>query len=207
MSVAPQAVTPPWYVVHTKPQKELVAASMLEERLSLTVYLPEVLQHYRGQPHLRPFFPRYLFVQADLDEVEASKINALPGVISLVSFGDRPQALSNEVVQAIRARIDDYNAAGGLPQRVFRPGDRVRLTEGPLQGLEAVFKGPVKPSQRVWVLLEFLGSLHAAEVSIDSIERAAPQHHHGPQKRGTRGRGRRIHSAGDQQPSASPHTS
>lgn len=197
MPAAPQAISSPWYVIHTKPQKELVAASMLEERLALTVYLPEVLQHYRGQPHLRPFFPRYLFVQVNLDEVEASKINALPGVISMVRFGERPQALSNEIVQAIRSRIDDYNAVGGLPQRVFHPGDRVRLTEGPLQGMEAIFKGPTKPSQRVWVLLEFLGNLHAAEVSIDAIERADPRHPHGPQKRGTRGRGRRIHYPGD----------
>lgn len=203
MTTAPPPPFPSWYVVHTKPQKELVAASMLEERLALTVYLPEVLQHYRGETHLRPFFPRYLFVQANLDEVEASKINAMPGVISIVSFGEKPQALSDEVVQAIRGRIDDYNAAGGLPQRVFQPGDRVRLTEGPLQGLEAIFKGPTKPSQRVWVLLEFLGSLHAAEVSIDSIERAAPQHL-SRHKRGTRGRGRHIHSSGDR--SAASHS-
>lgn len=185
----------PWYVVHARPQKELLAASMLAEQMGLTVYLPEVLQHYRGRPQLRPFFPRYLFVQVDLDEVEASKINASPGVISMVSFGERPQALSDEIVQAIRARLDEYNAAGGLPQRQFHPGDRVRLTEGPLQGLEAIFKGPTRPSQRVWVLLDFLGSLHAAEVSIDSIERAAPQHPHGPRKRGTRGKGRRVHSS------------
>jgi len=194
MPAAANPPSSPWYVVHTRPQKELVAASMLEERLSLIVYLPEVLQHYRGHPHLRPFFPRYLFVQVNLDEVEASKINAMPGVISMVSFGERPQALSDETVRAIRARIDDYNTAGGLPQRVFHPGDRVRLTEGPLQGLEAIFKGPTKPSQRGWVLLEFLGSLHAAEVSIDAIEQAGPQHRHGPNKRGTRGKGRRIYA-------------
>ena len=181
----------PWYVVHTKPQKELMAASMLQERLGLNVYLPEVLQHYRGRRQLRPFFPRYVFVQVDFGEVAATAIDGTPGVIRLVAFGDRPQAMQTDMLAAIRERIDKYNAEGGLPQHPFHPGDKVRLTSGPLQGLEAVFQGPMKPTQRVLVLLEFLGHLHEAEVPIEQLERlgSGPQSSH---QRTTRGRGRPI---------------
>ncbi len=180
-----------WYVVHTRPQKELMATSMLQERLGLNVYLPEVLQHYRGRKQLRPFFPRYVFVQVDFGQVTAAAINGTPGVIRLVAFGDRPQALQDGMLAAIRERIDKYNAEGGLPQHPFHPGDRVRLTSGPLQGLEAVFQGPMKSTQRVLVLLEFLGHLHEAEVPIEQLERMGS----GPEptrQRTTRGRGRRI---------------
>ena len=54
-----------WYVIHSKPYREILASSMLEERLDLTIYLPEVKQQYRGQLRMRPFFPRYLFVHAN----------------------------------------------------------------------------------------------------------------------------------------------
>lgn len=180
-----------WYVVHTKPQKELMAASMLQERLGLSVYLPEVLQLYRGRKQLRPFFPRYIFVAVDFDQVTAAAIDATPGVIRLVAFGDRPQAMKASMLAAIRERIDKYNAEGGLPQHPFHPGDRVRLTSGPLQGLEAVFQGPMRSTQRVLVLLEFLGHLHEAEVPIEQLERMStgPEPAH---KRTSRGRGRPI---------------
>ena len=181
-----------WYVVHTKPLKELMAASMLQERLGLDVYLPEVLQLYRGRKQPRPFFPRYVFVQVDFGQVTAAAINGTPGVIRLVAFGDRPQAMQANLLAAIRERIDKYNTEGGLPQHPFHPGDRVRLASGPLQGLEAVFQGSMKSMQRVLVLLEFLGHLHEAEVPIEQLERMSS----GPEptrQRTTRGHGRPIH--------------
>ncbi len=182
-----------WYVVHTKPQKELLAASMLAERLRLSVYLPEVLQTYRQRVQPRPFFPRYVFVQADLNLVEPTAINAIPGVICLVAFGDKPQALPPDMVNAIHERIDAINAAGGLPRHDFHPGDRVRLTAGPLQGLEAVFEGPMRPSQRVMIFLEFLGRMQKTEVPIEYIERISAGQAAHERKRTTRGRGRKIH--------------
>ncbi len=181
-----------WYVVHTKPQKELMAASLLQERLSLEVYLPEVLQQYRGRKQLRPFFPRYLFVQVDLGRITAAAIDAIPGVIHLVAFGDRPQPIRADLVTTIRERIDQFNAEGGLPDYPFHTGDRVRLTGGPLQGLEAVFQGPMRSSQRALVLLEFLGRLHEAEVPMDQLEPVSEPSGHA-RHRTTRGRGRPIH--------------
>ncbi len=185
--------TPCWYVVHTKPFKEVLVADLLEERLALAVFLPEALQWYRGQMVMRPFFPRYLFVEADLQKVEVSSINSLPGVIHLVSFGGMPQPLQPHIVEGIRERLQAINAAGGLPRHGFHPGDRVRVTDGPLAGLEAVFQGPMKPAQRVKILLEFLGRLQTVEVPPEHLEpvRTTPNPS-SCSRRTTRGRGRRI---------------
>jgi len=48
-----------WYVVHAQTQKELIAAAVLQGRLDLTVYLPEVLQTRRGKRQRAPLFPGY----------------------------------------------------------------------------------------------------------------------------------------------------
>ncbi|MCO6450356.1 MAG: hypothetical protein J5I90_06150 [Caldilineales bacterium] len=178
-----------WYVVHTQPRKELLVTSSLESRLGLEVFFPEVLQTYRGSIQPRPFFPRYLFVNADLTVTEASAINFSPGVIRLVSYGDTPQPIPATIIDDIRFRLDELNARGGITQHGFHPGDRVRVVSGPFQGLEAVFQGPLKPSERVRILLDFLGSLRETEIPVDLIERASTNF---VRRRTTRGRGRRI---------------
>ena len=38
-----------------------------------------------------------------------------------------------------------------------KPGDTVRINEGPFSGLEAIFEQKLKGSERVAVLLEILG--------------------------------------------------
>lgn len=66
----------------------------------------------------------------------------------------------------------------------------MRVTQGPLQGLEAIFQGPMKPTQRVQVLLEFLGQQQKVNVDVEDLERsAAPSV---KRERRIRGKRRRI---------------
>jgi transcription antitermination factor NusG len=180
-----------WYVVHCKRLNERQAATALEKRLGLATYLPEIQRRRRGQVRCSPFFPSYLFVWADLREVIMSHINAMPGVLRLISFGDLPQPVPISVVEEIRQRVDELNAHGGLIPHNFRPGDALRLKEGPLQGLDVVFVGSARPSDRVRVLLEFLGRLSEVKVTVDLLERVSAGSTLKPERR-TRGKGRRT---------------
>ena len=190
-----------WYVVHTKARQELLAASMLEQRLAAVVLLPQVRQRTRGQMRPAPLFPGYLFVELDLEQSEASAVNNTPGVIRLVAFGGVPKPVPGRVIGALQARLAEIEAQGGLPQHPFKEGDRVRLTGGPLAGLEAVFVGPMRPAERVRVLLEFLGQEQEALVPLEDLEPAG-----GPVKRPrrTRGKGRVIRSSSTHQSDVQP---
>jgi transcriptional antiterminator RfaH len=180
-----------WYVVHCKPHKEWQAASALTERLGLATYLLELRRCSRGRVQRAPLFPRYLFVRMDLQTVGVSHINATAGVLRLVSFGGAPPSIPETVIEALRQRVDILNDHGGLLEHGFHPGDTVRLTHGPLRGLEAIFIGPMKPSERVRVLIEFLGQPREMKLPVDILERAgtspAPK-----RERRTRGKGRWI---------------
>lgn len=184
-----------WYAVYCKPLKEWLAATALREYLALTVYVPQIKTHFRGRIRRAPFFPRYLFLQADLQVTSFSQINATSGVIGLVTLGDQPQSIPAAVIETLRQRMEQFNAEGGLPSHGFHPGDGVRLKAGPLQGLEAVFVGPMKPSERVRILVDFLGRRRAAEVHVNTLERSssvlAPK-----RERRTRGKGRQINLKG-----------
>jgi len=186
-----------WYVVHCKPSKEYSVSKALRETLGLTVYLPASPRLLRGKVQSAPYFPGYLFVRADLQQIAPSSINTFPGVVRLLRFGDRPQAVPESVVETIRGFLSDPAVQQGIPSHDFRPGDNVWLRSGPLRGLHAVFNGPMTPTTRVKVLLQFLGRLNEVEVDVTALAHA----HNAPlvgerertlRTRGTRGRGRRI---------------
>jgi transcriptional antiterminator RfaH len=136
-------------------------------------------------------FPRYLFVYANLQEVALSAINSTIGVVRLVTFGDIPQIVPHSIIATIEERVEYINAQGGLPMHSFRPGDRVQIKNGPFSGLEAIFQGPMKSSERVRILIELLGRPNEIAVNIDVLERdGAPQVFQ--RERRTRGKGRII---------------
>jgi transcriptional antiterminator RfaH len=178
-----------WYAAYCKPFKERYAATALADQLGLPIYLPEIKRRFRGQIRHAPFFPRYLFVWVDLQAVTLNRINNTFGVVRLVAIDDIPQPIPTSVIDMLRQRVDHFNMYGGLLNRGFRPGDTVRLKEGPLQGLEAVFVGPMKSSERVHILIDFLGRHREAEVDVDTLERAAAPPR---RERRTRGNGRHI---------------
>src|ERR1043165_9644906 len=86
-----------WYVDHCKPSKEPHAALALQELLGLTVFLPESNRMVRGQVKPAPFFPGYLFIHADLEQVNLSSINSAPNVLRLLDFGRTPHVKDAKV--------------------------------------------------------------------------------------------------------------
>jgi transcriptional antiterminator RfaH len=182
----------PWYAVHCQHAKESQAAAAIKTFLDLHVYLPQVPQRVRGKSQATAFFPGYLFIRADFQIVAPSKLNALPGVIRLLVFDDQPRSIAPAVIEHIRTHVSDINAHGGLLAHHFQPGDTVRLKTGPFRALEAAFLGPTKPSERVRVLIDFLGSLREADVHADDLERVHSAALPARQERRSRGKGRPI---------------
>jgi len=160
-----------WYALHVKPHKERSVCRLLDspERLSalmlsaevaesLSVFFPSV----RVKPvnprsaKVRPFFPGYVFVHADLELVGVSALNRVPGANGLVSFGDTPAIVPPALIVELKQRMVQIEQAGGLVFDDLKPGDPVRIIDGPFAGYEAVFDMRLPDSERVQVLLAFL---------------------------------------------------
>jgi transcriptional antiterminator RfaH len=179
-----------WYALHTKPNSERQVAQALADR-GLEPYLPIVRRQWRGGWREMPFFPCYMFAHFDIDEVGISAVSYTPGLRRLVSFGPKPATVPEVAVEIIRQKLDQIADQGGLPALDLLPGDRVRIVEGPLEGLHAVFEGPMGPAERVRILIQFLGQVNRAEVPAASLERVR-ENKVAKRQRGTRGRGRWI---------------
>lgn len=180
-----------WYALHTKPNSERQVAQALADR-GLEPYLPIVRRQWRSGWRELPFFPCYMFAYFDIDEVGISAVSYTPGLRRLVAFGPKPATVPETAIELIRQKLDQIADQGGLPTHDLVPGDRVRIIEGPLEGLHAVFEGPMGPAERVKILIQFLGQVNRAEVPADSLERVRENTTAPKRPRGTRGRGRWI---------------
>jgi transcriptional antiterminator RfaH len=162
-----------WYAVHTKPRKEFHVRCYLESR-GIEAYLPALQRPSRRCPRetcVEPFLARYLFVHLDPQSVPLSSVNWSPGVHRLVSFGGEPAIVPDAVIGWLRRRLaqaEAEQAHKGLP---LRHNDRLRLTAGPLRGLEAVFDCRLSAEDRARVFVDILGRLTACEVPLGWLER------------------------------------
>ncbi len=146
-----------WYVLRVKPHKERAVCRLLQSR-QLDVYYP-VLHVQPKNPRAareRPYFPGYMFVQADLSEIGENALSWVPGAHGLVIFGDVPAAVPPNLIDEIKQRLKETEANGAFAFRNMRKGDRVRIIDGVFEGYEAVFDARLPGSQRVQVLLAFL---------------------------------------------------
>jgi transcriptional antiterminator RfaH len=148
----------PWYVVHTKVRQEQAACENLA-RQGFTVYMPriKVLKRIRGrqQARLEPLFPRYIFFQPRSAAHSIAPVRSTLGVMNIVRFGQEPAVMRSEVLRGIRDFETRQNEASDEDISPFQPGERVRIADGPLTGLEGLISDVSQ--QRVVVLMHLLG--------------------------------------------------
>jgi len=164
--------TASWYVIHSKPRKENQVNAYLRAQGLETFYPTLHVQPVNPRAsRIRPYFPRYLFVHADLDAVGVSVLQWVPGAIGLVSFGGQPVPVPAHAVHELKRRVAEIRAAGGLVLDGLQPGDAVRITQGPFAGYEAIFDARLSGAERVQVLLTMLGRLVKVQVNAGAIEK------------------------------------
>lgn len=160
-----------WHVVHTKPRQEKCALQNLE-RQGYECFLPlcpiEKLRAGTLAIDNEPLFPRYLFVRLGLGLSDKSwaPIRSTKGVSRLVTFGFEPAIVADELIQQLRATSEQRT-----PTPLFRRGERLRVTEGPFSGVEAVYQ-MTEGERRVIVLIELLSKSVAIRVSPTALRKA-----------------------------------
>jgi len=93
-----------------------------------------------------PLFPGYLFCRLNRDA--RLQVLATPGLISVVSFGAELAVVDEAEIESIRAVCNSNLPYGPYP--FLQEGRKVRVTGGPLQGLEGIV---VRLKSRVQVVV------------------------------------------------------
>lgn len=151
-----------WYVVHTKPHKEIQVNHTLQNQ-EFETFLPlvEVWRARRRRIENEPLFSCYMFVRADPEQTKFSDIGWTPGVRHILgSQHGLPNPVPDELVEYIRHQV---NAVRGEPSP-FKPGEQVEITEGPFTDIKVVFEAHLSGYERSQVLVNILGRLTRYEV-------------------------------------------
>ena len=146
-----------WYALRSKPNKEMALWHEIRAR-GLECFYP-YLRVKPVNPRCRsilPYFPGYLFVYVDLEQVGFSTLQWMPFSLGLVAFGGQPAMIPDPLVLAIRQRVEQVNAAGGEQPAGLKRGEAVVISAGPFSGYEAIFDQSLQGSERVRVLLKLL---------------------------------------------------
>jgi transcription antitermination factor NusG len=126
-----------WYAAYTCANHEKRVAEQLAER-SVEHFLPlyESVRHWKDrQMHLQlPLFPGYVFVRFALRD--RLRVLQIPSVANLVSFNGTPAVLPEAEIEALKAGLE--RGVKAVPHPYLKIGRRVRITAGPLEGLEGI---------------------------------------------------------------------
>ena len=165
---------PSWFAVYTKPRQEQIALENLE-RQDFRCFLPMAINPYQRRSarklRIEPLFPRYLFLNANADLQSLRPVRSTRGVATLVRFGMELARLPEVVIQAINNRCEPETGLVRLDPVPVQPGDRVKVFDGPMVGLQGIFKER-KGEQRALLLAKLLGTESTIEVDALMLKKA-----------------------------------
>lgn len=158
-----------WYLVQTYPKQEYRAESNLKS-FGIEILAPRLKEHrcnfYSGvvTHHVKPLFPGYLFAKFKANDLY-HKIRYTRGVRQLVSFGDSPTVIDDEIITTIQSRISEDGFAIIERAEDLKPGDEVIIKDGPLKTFTGIFEREMKGADRVMILLQTVS--YQAHVEIE----------------------------------------
>lgn len=159
-------MTQAWYAVWTHSHCERLVAQQLAGK-GFSPFLPEVnvWSSRNGQPKLarQPMFPGYLFIRQAMEKQSYIEMLKVRGIVRILEDGwTRLTPVPDDQINAIQtiAQAD----VPIFPHSHLREGSRVRIVDGPLEGLEGIFVQDKRQKGRLVVSVDLLGRSVAVEV-------------------------------------------
>ena len=160
-----------WYAVYTHAHAEMKSAINLMQQ-GFDIYLPQIQKtrrHARRTEIIKaPLFPRYLFINMDVEIERWQAVHSTVGVKSLVCFGERPATISEDVIRDIRTCENERGCVVLHKNNPLNKGDKVRMLHGPFYNSLGLVEG-LSDNDRIFILLDILGRQVKTSVPIEAV--------------------------------------
>jgi len=156
-----------WYAIQTRVRREQLAATLLAGKgyeIFLPTYVSERPWRGRSKEVTSPLFPGYLFCHFDVQK--RLPILVTPGVVGVVGNGRVPIAVPHSEISAIRSLV--LSGVPVEPWPYLECGQRVRIAEHALEGLEGILVGH-KSSHRIVLSVTLLRRSVALEIHKSNV--------------------------------------
>ena len=166
----------PWFAIWTNSHCEERVSEQLDGK-GFRTFLPTVRDWSRRagvrRVVVRPMFPSYLFVQFHIDKRSYIEIMKTKGLVRILGERwDRLDAVPAGEVNAIRRVVE--SPLHVMPHPYLQQGQRVRIADGPLSGVEGILVRSRPERGLVVLTVELLRRSVAVEVDCTAVEPAAP---------------------------------
>jgi transcription antitermination factor NusG len=161
-----------WYVVHSKPRKETQLYSYLCAK-DIQAYYPTltVKPVNPRSSKIRPYFPSYMFVHVNLEQIGKSILEWMPFATGLVEFGGEPAIVTDNFIAELKQSVAKMKAEYDLGIRGIKSGDPVRIMSGAFAGYEGIFDTMLNGEERAQILLHWLGRQLKVNVDANFVEK------------------------------------
>lgn len=143
------------------------------ERYHIKYYLPLVkklrLWSDRKKWVEMPLFNGYIFVQPKPSERD--QVLQIPGVVKYLKYNGEDARVSSAEIELIERLIDKgYHLESGATGSL-RKGDKVKIEQGPLKGIEAEVLKDADGSETVWIAFETISQVVKVVIPTDYIKK------------------------------------
>ena len=169
-----------WYVIHSYSGYENKVKANLEQRIEsmgmqgrifqVVVPTEEEIEVRDGQRRIteKKIFPGYIMVEMIMTDESWYIVRNTPGVTGFVGMGNKPTPLRSEEVQRIMKRME---AEAPRVKVTFRPGQRVRIIDGPFTDFVGSVDDIDIDKSKVRVLVSFFGRDTPVELDFLQVEK------------------------------------
>tara|TARA_Y100000385_G_scaffold39238_1_gene36473 strand:+ start:670 stop:1197 length:528 start_codon:yes stop_codon:yes gene_type:complete len=172
-----------WYVVHAYSGFEKQVMRALHERIELNglqdkfgeILVPaeEVVEMRAGKKRRseRKFFPGYVLVEMDLDDVSWHLVKETPKVLGFIGGkADQPAPITDAEAATILQRVQ-AGSEQATPKTVFEPGELVRVIDGPFNDFNGVVEEVNYEKNRLHVAVTIFGRSTPVELDFGQVEK------------------------------------
>jgi len=172
-----------WYVVHAYSGFEKQVMRALHERIELAglqdkfgeILVPaeEVVEMRAGKKRRseRKFFPGYVLVEMDLDDVSWHLVKETPKVLGFIGGkADQPAPITDAEAATILQRVQ-AGSEQATPKTVFEPGELVRVIDGPFNDFNGVVEEVNYEKNRLHVAVTIFGRSTPVELDFGQVEK------------------------------------
>jgi transcriptional antiterminator NusG len=169
-----------WYVVHSYSGYENKVKKNLEHRIEslgmqdkifeVVVPTEEEIELKDGQRRTveRRIFPGYILVEMLMDKDSWHVVRNTPGVTGFVGSINKPSALPRRDVDRIIKRM---RAETPKVKVTFRPGQKVRIADGPFEDFVGAVDAIYPDKGKVRILVSFFGRETPVELDFLQVEK------------------------------------
>ena len=171
-----------WYVLHTYTGYEdkvkshlemLISSRNLSEKIfNILIPKEEVVEikNNKRKVFTRKFFPGYVLLEMEIDDLTWGLIKAIPGVTGFLG-GSKPVPLDQEEIKNILELTNPERAARPKPAVMFEKNETVRIIEGPFANFTGLVEEVNLERAKLKVMVTIFGRATPVELDFLQVEK------------------------------------